>query len=374
MFGLPLLDVVIGMIFLYLLLSVVCTAIVEWLSGLRRQRARVLTDAVTELLRAGDAARDGGAAAPSPNDFFAHPLIQSLYRPTSATKATKADAPHNKPSYVPARTFALTLLDLIAPATVDAAIVQSAVAGNVEAQQAAHAAHAAGVAAQRMTAIVEAVSKLPEGSYLRRTLQVLIADARGDLATLQENVEVWYNHVMDRASGWYKRWTQRILFALALAVAVAANADTISLSRRLASDSALRAAVVAQAEAYAKRPPAQNPHGDSSYAAVKAAIDSLNGIGLPLGWSHADLYALRLSNRLPGDIESSKMGDTSPWLNWPLKIAGLLITGFAVSLGAPFWFDMLNKVISIRATGPSPEEKPKSPEGGPKRRKEQAPQ
>jgi hypothetical protein len=56
-----------------------------------------------------------------------------------------------------------------------------------------------------------------------------------------------------------------------------------------------------------------------------------------------------------------------------LKLIGLLLTALAISLGAPFWFDLLNKVISIRAAGRSPEEKPKSPEGGPKRIAERAP-
>jgi hypothetical protein len=56
-----------------------------------------------------------------------------------------------------------------------------------------------------------------------------------------------------------------------------------------------------------------------------------------------------------------------------LKLFGLLLTALAISLGAPFWFDLLNKAISIRAAGRSPEERPKSPEGGPKRLAEHTP-
>jgi hypothetical protein len=40
---------------------------------------------------------------------------------------------------------------------------------------------------------------------------------------------------------------------------------------------------------------------------------------------------------------------------------GWLITAFAVSLGAPFWFDLLNKFVNVRASGKAPEEEPKSP-------------
>jgi hypothetical protein len=31
-------------------------------------------------------------------------------------------------------------------------------------------------------------------------------------------------------------------------------------------------------------------------------------------------------------------------------LLGWLITAFAVSLGAPFWFDLLNKIMVIRST------------------------
>jgi hypothetical protein len=33
------------------------------------------------------------------------------------------------------------------------------------------------------------------------------------------------------------------------------------------------------------------------------------------------------------------------------KFIGFLITAFAISLGAPFWFDLLNKLIRVRGTG-----------------------
>jgi hypothetical protein len=39
------------------------------------------------------------------------------------------------------------------------------------------------------------------------------------------------------------------------------------------------------------------------------------------------------------------------------KFFGILLTAVAASMGAPFWFDMLNKLINIRAVGKSPVEK-----------------
>jgi hypothetical protein len=97
----------------------------------------------------------------------------------------------------------------------------------------------------------------------------------------------------------------------------------------------------------------KNPEGDTAKVPWRHPIRKLERAFTPKGY-HADLFPF----------------DTGP--SW-VKLIGLLLTALAISLGAPFWFDLLNKVISIRAAGRSPEERPKSPEGGPKRIAERAP-
>jgi len=66
-------------------------------------------------------------------------------------------------------------------------------------------------------------------------------------------------------------------------------------------------------------------------------------LGLPLGWddSAIDKYLKRPSNWTGNDSWLQQF--YWHWLGW-------LITALAVSLGAPFWFDMLNKFIRIRST------------------------
>jgi hypothetical protein len=44
---------------------------------------------------------------------------------------------------------------------------------------------------------------------------------------------------------------------------------------------------------------------------------------------------------------------------WLLKISGLLITMIALSQGAPFWFDLLQKVVNLRLAGDPPDTKKK---------------
>jgi hypothetical protein len=367
MLGMPILDVALGMIFLYLLLSLVCTSIVEFVAGLTKKRARLLTEGIVELFddpavaaKVAAAGEQVTHALPTAEAFFEHPLVRSLYRTAGDGDRVSLDNKGNKPSYIPARTFALTLLDMVARPQTHAEPAQGVGAGNAagppaQAAPAAKPVDVAQTAAQQIRELADAVSRLPAGSYLRKTLEVLISEARGDMVKVQENVEIWYNHAMDRVSGWYKRWSQIFIFCLSLGLAFAVNADSISIAQELSTNSALRQALAAQAEAYAKKPDAGQTQQDSSVAAIRASVKELNSLGVSLGWTDDDWKTRDAAQRL-------------------LKIAGLLLTGFAVSLGAPFWFDMLNKIVTIRTAGKSPEDKPKSPEGGPKRKEEAPPE
>jgi hypothetical protein len=134
---------------------------------------------------------------------------------------------------------------------------------------------------------------------------------------------------MDRATGWYKRKVQIILFVIALAIAAGLNADTINVADRLARDEALRAHVVAQAQKAGSSDAETNPTAED----VETQIAAARASGLPMGWG----------------------GENIP--NYPLlgvigeKLAGFVLTAFALVLGAPFWFDLLGKFARLRSTG-----------------------
>jgi hypothetical protein len=40
--------------------------------------------------------------------------------------------------------------------------------------------------------------------------------------------------------------------------------------------------------------------------------------------------------------------------DWVIKVLGWIVTALAVSLGAPFWFDLLKKLVNIRSSGNQP--------------------
>lgn len=93
-------------------------------------------------------------------------------------------------------------------------------------------------------------------------------------------------------------------------------------------------------------------------AQLRHIQEQLMGLRLPIGWSRNPTQAEQDMHLGLADWEDR-------WEYWDAFVfhwLGWLITAIAATLGAPFWFDMLNKVMSIRSAGKAPEEKSKSPD------------
>lgn len=282
---LQILDVILGVLFVYLLLSLICTSANEMAAGIFSLRAKSLQKGLRTLLQ--NSGQEG-----LEDRFYAHPLIKNL-----------CNEKGRKPSYIPSRTFTMALLDTITPAN----------------------------AADRFSAqsVRKALESLPADSDLRRSLLLFLDEAQDDVALLRENVETWFDNTMDRVSGWYKRQSQKIVLCFAAVFTILANADTISIARTLSTDSVLRESLAAQVVNYTEQ---ETP--TASQETLQNAMRDLKGSGLPLGWS-----------------AQNRPTDAAGWLN---KILGLLVTIFAVSMGAPFWFDILGRVVRIRSGGVLP--------------------
>jgi hypothetical protein len=319
MFGSAILDIAIGLIFVYLLLSLVCSAAKEMIEGLMRHRASDLENAMTDLL--------GKALA---DNVYAHGLITAMSKGTT------------KPSYIPAQTFALALMDTLSPAT----------------------ATAPGGAQNALTEAIPAATPMAPSPGLRvgaaavaipltqqKALLSLIDSAGPDAVKLRENIETWFNGAMDRVTGIYKRRAQNWIFIIGAMIVCAINADTIAIADALSRDSTLRASLVAAATERVKTPlatqpapatpgtPAPSPsQTNQQLQDIAKDISGISSLGIPLGW-----------NKKPAKQPAKAGQPEEPEEAWYEQILGLLLTTLAVSLGAPFWFDTLNKAINIRA-------------------------
>ena len=414
MFNSSVLEIAIGLIFIYLLLSVICTSINEAISSFINQRGKNLFVGIKNLLN-----------DPSFNSLAQHVYNHGLVS-GSTQYATQPTKPDREPSYLAPNVFSSALLDILGSqgaakkwqeaqqttqtnlttARANLTASQNALANNpqdqalqkardeaqdalVQAEADAKQARDKQPAAKAADDLYQAATKAAAGvkgfgdlinrpaasaalqkaltagraldttveqgwaslkcgvlalqpGHTQEALLVFIhrterevSDAKGQLQALQTNVEQWFNDAMDRIGGWYKRWTQIILFSLAAFVVCATNADTINILRQLDQKGPEVGAIVTAAEDAAK---AGKLEGND----VEAATAKLE---LPLGWSTKE-------------GSSQQFPTTLPTLSF--KVVGLLVSIFAVSLGAPFWFDTLSKFVNLRGAGTPPGESKKS--------------
>ena len=189
--------------------------------------------------------------------------------------------------------------------------------------------------------IRETIASLPAGSELKRMLSMMIDESVTSVGGAARNIALWFDAAMDRVSGWYRRRSQVVLYLCGFALSLGLNLDTLMIARMLSRDSALRASLVAAAEEVAKQPrPEISSTGtqpQDSFAVVMGIEEKLEQIQFPLGWSKEG------SRRLPDNFPAACQ-----------KLAGILLTTIALSLGAPFWFDSLNKIVNLRITGKTP--------------------
>jgi hypothetical protein len=337
MLGSAMLDVAIGLVFVFLLLSLVCSAANEVIEAVLKNRAFDLERGVRELLSPNGGPKADGIVA----QVYDHPLVNGLYKGSYTAFLQHMDrAPWWRwitrvwgpeiPSYIPARNFALAIMDVALPA----GAASSGAAGSTA--DAGVPKPLAPLRAAVAKALDDATASKSPAAQAWKALLVLIDSAGDDAARARDNIEAWFNSSMDRVSGWYKRRAQWFILAIGTILAVAINVDTIHVAEKLYSDKALRDVLVSSAEGFAKSSPTLPAAG------AKPDLDNLRALGIPIGWE---------AERFDADAI------TKHWLGW-------LVTAFAVSLGAPFWFDLLNKIIVVRSTvkpqEKSPEEKPKS--------------
>jgi hypothetical protein len=330
MFGSEVLEVGIGVTLILLFISLICTAAREALEIGLRTRAADLERGIRELLKD----REGTGVA---RDLYSHPLIQSLflgdYDPANlvsknggVTKYMARAARANLPSYIPAGNFASAILDIVR--------TQAGVTDPLS-----------------PASLRDAVGKI-QNPTLKSALLSALDGANNDLAAVKSNLEMWFNGTMDRVSGWYKRRTQTILFATGLVAAIALNVDIITVAKRLGQDKALREGVVSQAKTLTSAGDKSDKEG--LLALQKQTFKELNrqmdDLGYPIGWqwqkdSYVPLAAPQACPR-NGEKPCAALGPG----DWLLIAVGWLVTALAVMLGAPFWFDVLNKFMVVRST------------------------
>ncbi|HEX3531970.1 MAG TPA: hypothetical protein VH988_33340, partial [Thermoanaerobaculia bacterium] len=390
MFGSSVLEVAIGVVFVYLLLSLIVTAATELISGFLKWRSNSLWEGIRKLL-------DADGAETWVKALYDHPLVNGMAQPDKFTGSPKGKGP----SYIPSRTFAVALLEVIKEsgsagevglnalrAAVDSAPDSASVTDlkkklQDEISKLDGTAANGAVAAMKSKALdlldtvpndvplatakaqvrawlakilaqwpLLVIEHLPEKDQkLKRTLTSLVNESHQDVEKLKTNIETWFNNSMQRVSGWYKRKTQAVHILLAVLVTLVINVDSVLVVNALSQNQALRDSVVSEAQAFAKQ--GQQPAGQP-IADIERLQGKLSMLDLPVGWVKPGQHTYDPENpnyrNWPGirlyKRTSSQLAEEW-WNTSRFHLLGWLLTAFAISLGAPFWFDMLNKVINI---------------------------
>lgn len=349
------LSVIFGMIFVLLLLSLLATTLMELIASFFSLRGRNLTKALRNMLASSDE-----------NELLLHDFrANSLYRHLTEQygRRNRAEAP----SYMTAETFQSILFDII----LKGAPIED---------------------------LKERIDALPDED-LRNVLNQLLRESGGQLDLFRHEIQNWYSNVMDRAGGWYKRYTQKILIFLGMGIALVFNADTIGIYERLSSNPEQLAQIVALADNYVaaregipteevfrdRRLPAPRPAQQPSpgYDGPVVVFDSL-GNPIPGGVSAETTSVPQLNQEsqiseeyarfekkleqfrevLDYEFESVRAPLGLGWEGVSItemskydlltKLLGFILTALAISMGAPFWFDLLRKVANIRSAGNKP--------------------
>jgi hypothetical protein len=321
------LDVVIGLIFIYTLYSLLTTTLVEMISSLTRLRSTNLQRGITRMLD------DHSGNRVFADLFFKQPLIKYL----GSGRFIK------KPSYLSAQNFAKAVMEVLKEEG-----KKTGSGGKLP------------IDLIRSTLYDNATFTDKETvQYIRSLLE----DAQHDLDKFKASLEQWYDDTMERVSSWYKNWMQVITFIVGFIVAWVFNVDTIKISRTLSHDPKAREQYIVMATALSENTELANKvfKNDTVAGQLQKTLAELYKQGVQA----RNVLSMERDSVATQSKSASSMKAKPPAeqnAEWTLKFwkwnwhwswsafPGWLITAFALSLGAPFWFDLLNKVVKLRGS------------------------
>lgn len=396
------LEIVIALSFIYFLLSCICSAINEGLASVLRWRAKDLKVGLAHMLdqagtlrfyadqriqvlgkvkRVGFFQRDtrwwkrlaqrwqvrrlGSWAGGSANQN----QLQLDGTSPLVREAEMAGEEYRlrDPSYVPSATAAAVILDIRLRGDAESVRKLGFSDKEIEVLKAAVPEVGAGKGAAGPV-LAKLRTALDEGGLTSCRRRPLL----GKLDAAEKQIVTEFDGVMDRVSGWYKRKSTIYIGLAAVLVVCLLNADTINITRHLAVDQTSRLVLVSGAEEVAKLKsadecPVKEDEKDKTDQEDDTTTDKdgeqeegspENGDSPPpkAPWCHLQEYEenvrKKLSSSFPLGWNKAPWNGGLSWSNAPSKFLGLLLTVIAISLGGPFWFQMISRLTPLRATGP----------------------
>jgi hypothetical protein len=380
------LDVVIGLIFIFLIYSLLATIINEGIAVNLNLRGRKLEHAIRRMLDDGfhtehtfwSVCKDliksvlvrlkkilfyFRFSCPTPKDpkqmsfvelFYNEPLIKYL----GENKISK------RPSYISPDFFSKAVLKILFDKGKSPEIT-ACLEGLTDAEKFLH--------------IKNGAASLTEINETRTLLLTMLDNSNNDIEIFKSKLENWFDETMHRASGWYKKQSQLITLLIGFSIAVVFNVNTIKLVQQLSRDKEAAKKMTELSVQYVDSHKDSTGHLSEKHEAIansfflradsliKSDFKSANQI-IGIGWDYSDSLKKfcnkKIKNhekciqpcvlkKVPIKTNSQKVEFIFSNFNFR-TIVGYIITAIAISFGAPFWFDLLSKFVSIRGAGAKP--------------------
>jgi hypothetical protein len=190
-------------------------------------------------------------------------------------------------------------------------------------------------------AACELVAKADNIGNLQSKMEHMAREARGQLTSVKAGLETWFDETMAAAKQQYSKYATVFLFVTGAILAVGLNASTVNAAGDLWTDAAARQAIV-QAAGSAEATAKTCTEDGTAVEQAQCAVGNISAFQLPIGWA-------------------TVQGDDINGAWWVSHVVGWLLTALLVMLGAPFWFDLLNRLVSLRANGSPPSPAAKDP-------------
>jgi hypothetical protein len=170
--------------------------------------------------------------------------------------------------------------------------------------------------------------------------QTTIDHIETDINQFHQDLAIWFDRGMERASGVYTRNAKVVGFLIGLSLAFGTNFDTFYVSSELWQDSNLRSLLGEEAVQFVEDDP-------NLQALLTNEFETANlDTSFPLGWDVNNLESQQ-EKREKWEVREIELG-------WGVQFMGWVISGIAIAMGAPFWFDILNRFVRFRNTGGKP--------------------
>jgi hypothetical protein len=331
--GLEFLDLVIGLIFIYLIYSIAASTLWEFFVNIFHLRANNLRDWIVNNFDFFNFETDRSDKKKKiiSNKILNHPMVRGMLK--------NPEVAEKNPSYISSKVFADVLLDLMVNHDSDP--------DNKPWKS---------VDINTLRSSLETSKVLPQ--KLKSTLLQYISEASGDLQKVKDKLGTWYDEAQERLLGSYKKNLQVWIFVISSVLVCITNADTLKLVSYFYNNDDARVAIANKAALFVKDTAIVNlvtkidstafnsaskrdkdalkAKADEKITTLKKLNEELIQSSIPIGWNNEDIKTYKSV------------------FDYLKKIGGLLLSILAVSMGSPFWFDILNKLVSLRSSGTKP--------------------